>query len=834
MRLRLVAFCAGIGLLLGFVFSGCSSGGSGGGGGSTTSQNVTVPNSVGKTQASATSAITAAGLTVGTVTTQPSTTVPSGDVISESPAPGASVAGGSAVNLVVSSGPPITVPNVVGDTQAVATTAITAAGLTLGTVTGQTSATVPAGVVISESPAAGSSVASGSAVNLVVSSGPPPVTVPNVVGDTQATATTALTSAGLTIGTVTSTPSATVPVGTVISESPAAGSSVAPGSAVSLVISSGPPITVPNVVGDTQAAATTAITAAGLTLGTVTSTPSATVPVGTVISESPAAGSSVATGSAVSLVVSSGPPITVPNVVGDTQPVATTAITSAGLTLGTVSTQSSTTVPSGDVISESPAAGSIVATGSAVSLVVSSGTPQVTVPNVVGDTQAAATTAITTAGLTVGTVTTQDSPTVLAGNVISENPAAGASVAGGSAVNIVVSTGETETVLYGFTAPGDGLIPLGGIVQGSNGNFYGTTSSQPLGSGAVFELTPAGVETILYVFLGPVGAGPGAALIQGADGNFYGTTESGGLNDYGTVFAVTPSGTASAVYSFMGVPQGDAGTPSTPLIQGSDGNFYGTTQAGGPANLGTVFKVTPAGVETILHAFAGGSDGSFPLGGLVQGSDGSFYGTTRDGGTNCNGLTVGCGTLFKVTPQGVYTQLYQFTGSNTASMDGLEPVGSLIQASDGNFYGTTSGGGSCTATGASYGCGTVFKMTPQGVESVLYSFAGGSDGMDPVTIMEANDGNFYGVTAFGGLTAGDAAWCITVASKNGVTGCGTLFQLTPSGVETVLHAFIGGSDGSGPVAGLIQATDGHFYGVTETGGTCSSQAPYGCGTVFKY
>src|SRR6184192_3213511 len=256
--------------------------------GSSPPPTVLVPNVVGQTQAAATSAITSAGLTAGTVTMQSSTTVASGSVISESPAPGTSVTSASPVHPVVSSGAPPPTPvgglTVVRHTQPAPTSAITSAGLTAGTVTMQSSATVASGNVISESPAAGPSVAMASAVNLVVSSGAPPptqVAVPNVVGETEAAATSAITSAGLTAGTVTMQSSATVASGSVISESPAAGTSVAMASAVNLVVSSGAPapgqVAVPNVVGETEAAATSAITSAGLTAGAVTQQSSATV-----------------------------------------------------------------------------------------------------------------------------------------------------------------------------------------------------------------------------------------------------------------------------------------------------------------------------------------------------------------------------------------------------------------------------------------------------------------------------------------------------------------------------------------------------------------------------
>ena len=261
---------------------------------------LSVPNVVGLTQAAATTAITSAGLVVGTTSNASSSTVPIGSVISESPAAGTPVNGGSSVNLVISSG--VSVPNVVSQTQAAATTAITTAGLMVGTTTNASSKTVPIGSVISESPAAGTQVSAGSSVNLVISSG---VTVPNVVNDTQAAATTAITGAGLVVGTTTNASSSTVAIGSVISESPAAGTAVNGGSSVNLVISTG--VTVPNVVGQTRAAATTAITAAGLVVGTTTSASSSTAPSGSVISENPVAGTHVNGGSAIALVISTGP-----------------------------------------------------------------------------------------------------------------------------------------------------------------------------------------------------------------------------------------------------------------------------------------------------------------------------------------------------------------------------------------------------------------------------------------------------------------------------------------------------------------------------------------------
>ena len=268
-----------------------------------------VPHVVGQTQISAASAINGSGLTVGAITTQSSGTIPAGLVISQNPAAAAAVSAASPVNLVISSGSGlVTIPNVVGLSQATAVKAITDAGLTLGTVTTQPSTTIAAGNIITENPAAGTLVSAGSKVSLIVSTGPVLVVVPNVVGSSQSAATTAITGVGLKLGTVTTQASTTVAAGNVISESPAASTSVAAGSSVNLVVSSGPaPVAVPNVVGLSQAAASTAITTAGLNLGTVTTQASSTVPAGIVISESPAVGTLVVKGSSVNLVLSSGP-----------------------------------------------------------------------------------------------------------------------------------------------------------------------------------------------------------------------------------------------------------------------------------------------------------------------------------------------------------------------------------------------------------------------------------------------------------------------------------------------------------------------------------------------
>ena len=342
-----------------------------------------VPDVVGKAQAAASSAIVGAGFVVGTITQEFSATVASGTVISQTPAAGATVSPGSAVDLVLSKGPqPAMVPSLAGQTQVAASSAIVGAGFVVGTVAQEFSATVASGTVISQTPAAGATVSPNSAVDLVLSRGPQPVAVPGVVGQTQASASSAIVGAGLVVGTITQDFSATVPSGTVISQMPAAGASVSPNSAVDLVLSKGPepPATVPSVTGQTQAAVSSAIMGAGLVVGTVTQAYSATVPLGCVISQAPPAGASVSPGSAVDLVVSQGPQsVSVPDVVGMTQTAAGTALTNALLAVGAVTKLYSPTVPAGQVMNQDPAAGTNAAVGTSVDLGVSTGPFGVTV-----------------------------------------------------------------------------------------------------------------------------------------------------------------------------------------------------------------------------------------------------------------------------------------------------------------------------------------------------------------------------------------------------------------------------------------------------------------------
>jgi uncharacterized repeat protein (TIGR03803 family) len=311
-----------------------------------------------------------------------------------------------------------------------------------------------------------------------------------------------------------------------------------------------------------------------------------------------------------------------------------------------------------------------------------------------------------------------------------------------------ISPSGSLTILWTFIGAGDGGQPKAGLVQGSDGNFYGTTSrggtnSDIFGSrlGTVFQLNINGsltTLTTLHTFTNnPDGAEPAAGLVQGSlDGYLYGTTIQGGVAiNYGTVFRISPSGSSYAIpHSFTNNP--DGGEPVAGLVQGSDGNFYGTTESGGTNGGGTVFQLNTNGSLTILHSFNTSVDGS-PLAGLAQGADGNFYGTTYNAGAHSGG------TVFRIGPGGNYATVYSF---NSNLGDGTAPFAGLVQGSDGNFYGTTKDGGS-------HGYGTVFRISASGSFSNLYSFTAGSDGAEPVAgLMQGSDGNFYGTTGGGGPT----------------------------------------------------------------------------------
>ena len=358
------------------------------------------------------------------------------------------------------------------------------------------------------------------------------------------------------------------------------------------------------------------------------------------------------------------------------------------------------------------------------------------------------------------------------------------------------------------------------MVQGIDGSFYGTTRiGGAYASGNVFRITLGGKLTTSASFCSSApkeppncadGAYPQAPLLLATDGDFYGTTSGSEYGaSQGTVFRIDRHGTLTTMHAFTGV---DGSDPEAGVVEGTDGNFYGTTAGGN----GTVFKMTPDGTLTTLVSFDG-ANADVPEAGLVEGTDGNFYGTTFYGGSgSCGQAADSCGTVFKVTPSGILTILHTFTGP-----DGAFPSAPLVQASDGSFYGTTSGGN----PGEGYqGPGTVFRITPTGELTTLHQFCtqqNCSDGANPeAELVLSPDGNFYGTNRAGGNE---------VACYG---GCGTAFKMTPGGTLTTLHSF-DGTDGATPYGGLLQSTDGVFYGTTIYGGNLACYPTVGCGTVFS-
>ncbi|HEY5048344.1 MAG TPA: choice-of-anchor tandem repeat GloVer-containing protein [Rhizomicrobium sp.] len=379
----------------------------------------------------------------------------------------------------------------------------------------------------------------------------------------------------------------------------------------------------------------------------------------------------------------------------------------------------------------------------------------------------------------------------------------------------------SEKIIYSFKGGSDGANPYAGLIA-TGGKFYSTTTNGGVGNGTVFSLTPGGAEKVVYAFKGFAdGAFPDSGLLP-INGSFYGTTPIGGGsgcggNGYGcgTVFSLTPAGAEKVVHSFKGGSDGAA--PHAGLSDVS-GTLYGTTLYGGTgpcnANLpgcGTVFSVTPAGAEKVVHDFKGGADGENPNAALLN-EAGTLYGTTLNGGINGNYKNFG--TAFSVTTAGAEKVVYAFVPAN-----GEAPASAL--SNGGTLYGTAlyAGSGHCSNANAPSGCGTVFAVTKAGVAKVIHSFQGGSDGAIPYAGLIGVGGKLYGTTESGGGTG-----C-------GGSGCGTVFSVTPSGTETVLYSFKGGSDGNFPYARLYN-DGGTLYGTTEQGGG-SANCSGGCGTVFS-
>jgi uncharacterized repeat protein (TIGR03803 family) len=380
---------------------------------------------------------------------------------------------------------------------------------------------------------------------------------------------------------------------------------------------------------------------------------------------------------------------------------------------------------------------------------------------------------------------------------------------------------KSDKILHSFGGGSDGANPYAGVISDRSGNLYGTTytggssNCSGAGCGTVFKVTHDGTETVLYPFTGGNdGEGPYAGVIEDKSGNLYGTAVYGGSYGDGTVFELAPDGTFTVLHTFLG-GSNDGALPEAGLIEDRAGNLYGTAIYGGAENEGIVYEIASDGTFTILYSFKGYSagDGANPTAALIRDSAGNFYGTTEQGGTDERG------TVFELASDGTETVLHSFTGGS----DGAYSRGGVVRDKSGNLYGATiNGGGSGTGCGGQ-GCGTVFMVTPNGTESVLYalcSLANCADGAVSQTgVVEDSAGNLYGITTIGGGTG-----C-------GGSGCGTVFKLSSKGSETVLHTFAGGSDGYAPFGTLLLGKHGKLYGTTYSGGNtdCSGS---GCGTVF--
>lgn len=384
---------------------------------------------------------------------------------------------------------------------------------------------------------------------------------------------------------------------------------------------------------------------------------------------------------------------------------------------------------------------------------------------------------------------------------------------------LVVSSASAEatfTTLFSFRGT-NGVNPEGKLVQGSDGSFYGTTRDTTAteganygfgsyGHGTVFRIAPTGKLTTLVTFTGTNGAYPRAGLVIGSDGSFYGTTAGGGTGHLGTVFRMSTNGALTSLASFDGT---NGACPGAVLVEGRDGNFYGTAAFGGirkrgvPAtavsgngwfDYGAVFKISTKGTLTTLVLFRG-TNGANPYKRLVRAIDGDFYGTTTMGGTN------GFGTVFKMAASGELSTLLSFSGTN-----GTGPS-ELTVGNDGDLYGTTEIGGAMYDGTDLSGCGTVFRLNTRGILKSLVSFSG-VNGKRPGALLLGLDGNFYGTTSEGG------------AFNNG-----TIFRMTPNGTLTTLYSFTeGGVAGIAP--SLVQASDETFYGTTTAGGK------HHCGSIF--
>ena len=381
-------------------------------------------------------------------------------------------------------------------------------------------------------------------------------------------------------------------------------------------------------------------------------------------------------------------------------------------------------------------------------------------------------------------------------------------------LNVVPPTapGTQLATLHAFGGGNDGKKPSR-LALGRDGNLYGTTEfggSQHAGS--VFMVAANGLVTNLVAFGGTNGFGPCGGVVQGPDGNFYGTTQFGGTNELGNVFMMTPvrtnffnngngnfgyylGSTLSNVYSFTGGTDGN--TPVASLIRGADGYLYGTTEFGGALGDGNVFKISTNGLITNIYSFTNGMDGGFPTNALMQAVDGNFYGVTENGGSQS------VGSVFRLTPAGVFSTVYSFTGGT----DGKFPNGPLVQGADGSLYGTTQH----SSIGRFIFYGVLFKVTTNGAYTLLYTLNFNDGHYPSAGMILGSNSLFYGTAEFGG---------------NGNNN-GFVFSTTAGGTMTSLVNFDGFDDGANPETPVVQGADGDLYGTTSAGGQS------GDGTVFR-
>jgi uncharacterized repeat protein (TIGR03803 family) len=407
---------------------------------------------------------------------------------------------------------------------------------------------------------------------------------------------------------------------------------------------------------------------------------------------------------------------------------------------------------------------------------------------------------------------------------------------------------QTYTVLYAF--PGDasqGRDPdlHSRLIRDKDGNLYGTTFQGGPGAcdpnglcGTVFKLSTDGTATVLHTFNNlSSGSSPIGDLLRDAKENLYGKTEVGGHGTCpslgslgcGVVFKLSSQGQLTVLHDFTGGL--DGGTPQG-LVRDPAGNLYGTTQTGGGTNCsnngltgcGVVFKISAKGEFTVLYRFMGGADGAGPaLSSLIRDNSGNLYGATTWGGSPCDVLQAGCGTIFRIDPAGNESVLFRFAHS----AEGVSPQGFLVRDKTGNIYGIARSGGlqSNPILACDGGCGLIFKIDSAGNEVVLYRFTGNQDGASPASgVIRDNAGDLYGSTIGGGTGFNDFG-----------DPCGVIFELDAAGNESVLHSFPGSPDGCFP-NGVVRDRAGNLYGTTFDGGMIGPSPNCnldGCGLIFK-